>query len=77
MGKSLAQVSSAPIAAWRRPPEGRSRGELPRPVQIVRVPLTDAAGRHVRQIELCPQHCEIVIERERTRGLEIWYRRGE
>ena len=31
----------------------------------------DAAGRHIRQIELCVQHCEIVIERERTRGLEI------
>jgi hypothetical protein len=27
---------------------------------------TDAAGRHVRQIELCPLHCEIVIERERV-----------
>ena len=24
----------------------------------------DAAGRHVRQIELCQPHCEIVIERE-------------
>jgi hypothetical protein len=33
---------------------------------------TDAAGRHLRQIELCSQHCEIVIERERSRGLEIW-----
>jgi len=32
---------------------------------------TDAAGRHVRQIEVCPQHCDIVIERERKRGLEI------
>ncbi len=31
----------------------------------------DGAGRHVRQIELCPQHCEMVIERERARGLEI------
>ena len=31
----------------------------------------DGAGRHIRQIELCAQHCEIVIERERTRGLEI------
>jgi hypothetical protein len=28
----------------------------------------DTAGRHVRQIELCAQHCEIVIERERARG---------
>jgi hypothetical protein len=37
----------------------------------------DTAGRHVRQIELCLQHCEIVIERERVRGLEISDRRGE
>jgi hypothetical protein len=37
----------------------------------------DAAGRHVRQIELCAQHCEIVIERERARGLEISDRRDE
>jgi hypothetical protein len=35
----------------------------------------DTAGRHVRQIELCPQHCQIVIERERARGLEISDRR--
>jgi hypothetical protein len=35
----------------------------------------DAAGRHVRQIELCPQHCDIVVERERARGLEICDRR--
>jgi hypothetical protein len=37
----------------------------------------DAAGRHVRQIELCPLHCDIVIARERSRGLEICDRRGE
>ncbi len=37
----------------------------------------DTAGRHVRQIELCPQHCQIVIERERMRGLEISDRRDE
>ena len=37
----------------------------------------DVAGRHVRQIELCPLHCEIVIERERSRGLEISDRRNE
>jgi hypothetical protein len=36
----------------------------------------DTAGRHVRQIELCPRHCETVIERERARGLEISDRRG-
>lgn len=38
---------------------------------------TDAAGRHVRQIELCSQHCDVVIERERVRGLEISDRRAE
>jgi hypothetical protein len=37
----------------------------------------DGAGRHVRQIELCARHCEIVIERERARGFEISDRRGE
>ena len=37
----------------------------------------DCAVRHVRQIELCSLHCEIVIERERARGLEISDRRGE
>jgi hypothetical protein len=37
----------------------------------------DCAGRHVRQIELCAGHCEIVIARERGRGLEISDRRGE
>ena len=37
----------------------------------------DASGRHVRQIELCPQHCEIVIGRERSRGLEISDRSSE
>jgi hypothetical protein len=35
----------------------------------------DTAGRHVRQIELCQRHCQIVIERERARGLEIHDRR--
>lgn len=37
----------------------------------------DGAGRHVRQIELCERHCDIVIERERKRGLEICDRRDE
>jgi hypothetical protein len=37
----------------------------------------DGAGRHCRQIELCAQHCQIVIERERVRGLEISDRRNE
>jgi hypothetical protein len=37
----------------------------------------DTAGRHVRQIELCLRHCELVIDRERARGLEICDRRAE
>jgi hypothetical protein len=35
------------------------------------------AGRHARQIKLCALHCEVVIERERARGLEICDRRSE
>jgi hypothetical protein len=31
----------------------------------------DGAGRHVRQIELCIRRCEVVIARQRDRGLEI------
>jgi hypothetical protein len=37
----------------------------------------DSADRHVRQIELCARHGEIVIERERKRGLEISDPRNE
>ena len=37
----------------------------------------DVAGRHIRQIELCESHLNIVIERERTRGLETSNRRNE
>ena len=35
----------------------------------------DAAGRPVRQIELCDRHAESVIARERKRGFEIFDRR--
>jgi len=35
----------------------------------------DAAGRPVRQIELCDRHAQVVISRERERGLEIFDRR--
>ncbi len=35
----------------------------------------DAAGRPVRQIELCYRRAEGVITRERTRGFEIFDRR--
>jgi len=37
----------------------------------------DGAGRHIRRIELCTRHCDIVIERERARGLEICDRQIE
>ena len=37
----------------------------------------DAAGRHARQIELCERHCEIAVERERARGLQIADRREQ
>jgi hypothetical protein len=36
----------------------------------------DAAGRPVRQIELCDRHAEAVVARERKRGFEIFERRG-
>ena len=36
----------------------------------------DGAGRHVRQIELCTRHGDIVIESARARGLEISDRRS-
>jgi hypothetical protein len=35
----------------------------------------DNAGRHVRQIELCDRHTQVVIARERARGIEIQDRR--
>jgi hypothetical protein len=47
----------------------KARGCLARATLIAE--KIDAAGRHVRQIELCPLHCQVVIERERSRGLEI------
>ena len=37
----------------------------------------DTAGRHLRQIELCERHCQIVVEREQARGLEICDRSDE
>lgn len=36
----------------------------------------DGAGRHVRQIELFARRCNVVIVRERARGLEICDRRN-
>ena len=47
----------------------KARGCLTRATLIAQ--KVDGAGRNVRQIELCLRHCEIVIERERSRGLEI------
>ena len=37
----------------------------------------DGAGRHVRQIELCTRHCDVVIESARGCGLEISDRRND
>ncbi len=37
----------------------------------------DGAGRHVRQIELCTRHGNVVIAREEARGLEISDQRFE
>jgi hypothetical protein len=37
----------------------------------------DAAGRPVRQIELCTRHAKVVVARERARGLEIQDRRDD
>jgi len=34
-----------------------------------------AAGRPVRQIELCDRHAKLVVARERARGFEIFDRR--
>ena len=45
-----------------------ARGCLKRATLIAE--KVDGAGRHVRQIELCLRHCQIVIERERSRALE-------
>ena len=53
----------------------KARGCLKRATLIAE--KVDAAGRYVRQIELCALHCDIVIEREWTRGLEICDRRNE
>jgi hypothetical protein len=53
----------------------RARGCTKRATLIAE--KVDVAGRHVRQIELCARHCQIVIERERGRDLEICDRRGE
>ena len=59
-------------ATFRR---AKLRGCLKRATMIAE--KVDTAGRHVRQIELSPLHCEFVIERERKRGLEICDRRSE
>ena len=51
----------------------KARGCLARATLVAE--KVDVAGRHVRQIELCLRHCDVVIERERKRGLEISDRR--
>ena len=50
----------------------KARGCLKRATLIAE--KVDCAGRHLRQIELCAVH-QIVIERERARGLKISDRR--
>ncbi|HKN13988.1 MAG TPA: hypothetical protein VJX68_12420 [Candidatus Binatus sp.] len=53
----------------------KRRGCLERATLIAE--KVDGAGRHVRQIELCTRHSNVVIARERARGLEISDRRFE
>ncbi len=53
----------------------KKRGCLERATLIAE--KVDGAGRHVRQIKLCTRHGNVVIERERARGLEISDRRHE
>jgi len=48
----------------------KARGCLKRATLIAQ--KVDDAGRHVRQIELCESHLNIVVERERNRGIEIY-----
>jgi hypothetical protein len=47
----------------------KARGCLERATLVAE--KVDVAGRHIRQIELCLPHCDVVIARERKRGLEI------
>src|SRR5258708_434510 len=42
----------------------------PQPATLILRKL-DAAGRPLKQVELCDAHSKIVITRERARGLEI------
>lgn len=51
----------------------KARGCLKRATLVAE--KVDVAGRHVGQIELYAPHYEVVIERERSRGLEICDRR--
>jgi hypothetical protein len=49
---------------------------------VRRLPRKDAPALQGDEVtfarsELCPQHCQIVIERERSRGLEICDHRNE
>ncbi len=48
--------------------------ECPRRATLI-AEKVDAAGRHVRQIELCDRHAQAVVACERTRGFEIFDRR--
>jgi hypothetical protein len=42
-----------------------------RPMRLCMLRKIDAAGRPVRQIDLCNRHAQIVITRELARGFEI------
>jgi len=55
---------AVPSTAMYRPPRDDSSPEK-----------IDAAGRPVRQIELCDRHAEAVVTRERKRSFEIFDRR--
>ncbi len=53
----------------------KKRGCLDRAILIAE--KVDGMGRHVRQIELCTRHGDVVIETARARGLEISDRRDQ
>ena len=68
MSQLLASPGKGSLSSRVQRPFFFSRTSAFRAGQIVE--KVDGAGRHIRQVELCPQHCQIVIERERARGLE-------
>lgn len=74
-------ILSSPTSIARRQPfvitaanTFRATQPLPKRATLI-AEKVDRTGRHVRQIELCPLHCQVVIERERSRALDISDRR--